>query len=180
MARVKEERYRFRVNNKIDYRTPGRKSNGVELEVTLGVDTFDRPTFSASGKILNNWSSGCVCCGQGLDVINEYRDRFNFDVRDRYIFDTIYDMWKKYHLNDLTAGTPEQEAAIKEWKEAGNKYDYTNACRYLESIGLYEVEYHGLEYNGMYKYGHAWLYTPIDKDDWQKILDLCHSDYVEK
>ena len=81
-------------------------------------------------------------------------------------------MWQKYHLNDMHSGTPEQEEAIRQWKEAGNKYDYTEACKYLESIGLYEVEYHGIEFNGMYKYGHGWLYQPIEEDDLRRIFTV--------
>lgn len=57
-------------------------------------------------------------------------------------------IWKEWHLNDMKAGVPPQEEAIKEWKALGNKYDYEKACEYLKSVNLYEVD--------GYKYGHAW------------------------
>lgn len=62
----------------------------------------------------------------------------------------------------MHAGTPEQEAAIEEWKAAGNKFDYTAACNMLKEKGLYEVNYTGLStgrrYNDeLYRYGQAWL-----------------------
>lgn len=89
------------------------------------------------------------------------------------LFAVLYMMWKRYHLNNMHSGTPEQEKAIAVQEALlGRRLEYKERCDYLESIGLYEVEYHGLEYNGMYKYGHAWLYQPIDEDDLKEILRL--------
>ena len=153
---------------KITYSNPNRKANAVTVEVELRLDRFERPVFSACGTISGGNGRGCVCAGQCLDEIAKYRHQ----LRDASTFNFIYAMWKKYHLNDTHSGTPEQEVALKEWEEAGNKYDYTEACKYLESIGMYEVEYHGIEFNGMYKYGHGWLYQPIEKEDLDKIVDL--------
>lgn len=80
--------------------------------------------------------------------------------------------WNEYHLNDLNAGTPKQTAAIKQWKLI-NKYDYTAACEYLKSIGLYEdFEIDGLACAGGfpedvlsgkrgYRYGESRIFRPI-------------------
>ena len=149
---------------KIDYSGKGRKAYAVDLEVELREDAFGRPTFSVCGDIWNTKHTDIVCGGQCLDEIAKYVHTPQFKF--------LYSMWKKYHLNDMKAGTPEQEEAIKQWEEAGNKYDYKEACKYLESIGLYEVEYHAPEFNGMYKYGHAWLYKNIEPEDLDKILEV--------
>lgn len=62
----------------------------------------------------------------------------------------------------MHAGTPEQEAAIKEWEAEGNRYEYTAVCDMLKARGLYEVNFTGLtigrRYNNEpYKYGHGWI-----------------------
>lgn len=152
---------------KIAYDNPNRKTNAVTIEVELRVDNFERPIFTASGNIWNCEHTDIVCGGQCLDEIAKY------PIEHRGMFGVIYMMWQKYHLNDMHAGTPEQEKAIAVQEALyGRKLNYKERCDYLESIGLYEVEYHGLEYNGMYKYGHAWLYQPIDEGDLKEILRL--------
>lgn len=154
---------------KIAYDNPNRKTNAVTVEVELTVDNFERPIFTASGDIWNCKHTDIVCGGQCLDEIAKHRRQLS----NVGTFNFIYMMWQKYHLNDMHAGTFEQERAITE-REAllGRRLEYKEKCDYLESIGLYEVEYHGLEYNGMYKYGHAWLYQPIDEEDLKEILRL--------
>ena len=170
--REKTEEYTINLMDKIAYRNPNRKSNAVSFEITIGYDVFERPIFSASVQIWNNWHSGIVAGGQCFDEIYKFRDKVC--PRDRYIIDTIYGMWKKYHLNDMRAGTPLQEEYIKKMEEQyGRKLDYDETCAVLKDAGLYEVEYHSLEFDGMYKYGHAWLYQPIPKLDWQVITILC-------
>lgn len=141
---------------KIDYCNRGRKDCPVEVEICLYIDkNKNEEVFTASGSIWNGRHSDVYCCGQCLDEIHEF-------IKDKTFLE-IYRLWKLYHLNDLHAGTPRQEKAIKEWKE-NNKYEYTKACEYLKSINLYED-------NG-YKYGHGWLYEPIPKEDLDKIYKL--------
>lgn len=53
-------------------------------------------------------------------------------------------VWKKWHLNDLHAGTIRQEKELE-----GVKGDYSAHCKHLEKIGL-------LVDNG-YRYGSGWL-----------------------
>ena len=140
--------------------------NQVEINVRLDEDKFGRPALGIRGDVWNAKHTDVVFGGQCLDMIDEYKMQYNQEL-----FDFLYDMWKKYHLNDLHVGTPEQEAAIKKWK-TDDRFGYREACEYLESIGLYEVEYHGLEFNGMYKYGHGWLYQPIEQKDLDKLLEV--------
>lgn len=163
---------------KIRYTNKKRAVNLVTVEVELrrrgGEVTFtiDRKTgektitgktpeyveLSISGAIWNARKTDYVCSGQCLDEIYKYRKQLS----EPELFNEIYDLWKKYHLNSMHAGTPEQEAAIEEWKAAGNRYDYKAACEMLKDIGLYEVNYTGASVGRMYnnepyKYGQAWL-----------------------
>lgn len=162
---------------KVDYTEKGRKAYPVSVDVELrergGKQTYRYingekvPTvettpryyeLSICGYIWNARRTDCVCGGQCLDTIREYRAQLN-NIK---LFDEVYRLWTRYNLNGMRAGTPEQEKALAEWKAAGNKYDYTVACEYLKRRGLYEVMYTGKscgrEYkNEPYKYGHAWL-----------------------
>jgi hypothetical protein len=136
----------------------GRKLNRVKIEVELRGE--EKPVFSASGEI---WESGkCICAGQCLnDVCKLIKSE---------TFKKIYHFWKLYHLNDMHAGTPEQEQAIEEALNNGilESCDYSKACDYLKSVNLYEVMHEGK----LYKYGHSWLYEEIPAEDLKAIKDL--------
>lgn len=144
---------------KIDYCGRGRKINPVTVEVTLK-EKDGKPCFSASATVYNQTKTDILACGQCLDSIaNRTKNKQ---------FMELYRLWKLYHLNDMHAGTIEQEKAIDEWESKGNHYDYTSACDYLKSVGLYEVEHNGKPY----KYGHAWLYWDIPEYDLKVIQAL--------
>lgn len=178
---------------KINYTNKSRRANLVEVEVELrrrgGETTFtiDRKTgektitgktpeyveLSICGTIWNARHTDCVCAGQCLDEIAKYRRQLS----DPELFDTIYNLWEKYHLNGMHAGTPEQERAIEEWKAEGNRYEYSAVCEMLKRRGLYEVNYTGLSIgrrynNEPYKYGHAWLIQELPGDVLLKVEHL--------
>jgi len=103
------------------YRTPDGKAQ-IEWELTGGEHG---PKFSACGE----FDGGA---GQCLDSIAKAYPKDEMVRR-------IVKVWRLYHLNDTTAGLPEQEAAIKALTAAGNKDDYTAACEHLEGLGLLSV-----------------------------------------
>lgn len=144
---------------KIDYCGRGRKINPVTVEVTLK-EKDGKPCFSASATVYNQTKTDILACGQCLDSIAKLTKNKQFME--------LYRLWKLYHLNDMHAGTIEQENALEDWESKGNHYDYTSACDYLKSVGLYEVEYNGKPY----KYGHAWLYWDIPEYDLKVIQAL--------
>ena len=82
-------------------------------------------------------------------------------------FDEVYRLWSLYHLNDMHAGTVEQENALFKvnLQDANN---YEEACEYLKSIGLYKVEYHGEPY----RYGSGWIKYDIPEEDLKAIKEL--------
>lgn len=77
----------------------------------------------------------------------------------------LIEMWKTYHLNDMHAGTEEQEEALKDFKDN----DYEKRCEYLKQKGLYSVK---LKDGSEYKYGHAWLYRGLPTDIEQQVKDI--------
>ena len=144
---------------KIDYYGRGRKINPVTVEITLK-EKDGKHCFSASATVYNQTKTDILACGQCLDSIAKRTKNKQFME--------LYRLWKLYHLNDMHAGTIEQEKAIEDWESKGNHYDYTSACDYLKSVGLYEVEHNGKPY----KYGHAWLYWDIPEYDLKVIQAL--------
>ena len=129
--------------------------------------------FTASAMVWNRVRTDIIMGGQCLDEVNKHRT----ELSDLSTWDLLYTMWKKYHLNGMHAGTPEQEAAVKEWEALGNRYDYTAACEMLKSRGLYAVPFNGVtvgkRYNGeLYRYGHGWVVQDIPGNDLLKIEHL--------
>ena len=152
---------------KIDYNGSGRRINLVTIEVG-----YKEGEFTASGGIWNASKTDCIHCGQCLGTIAGY-------VKDP-LFQKIFRLWEIYHLNGCHAGTPEQEAAVKEWRKTVKSYGYTAACEHLKSIGLYEVPAEKAdlyrkrdETKGKpYQYGHEWLFHPIPEEDIREIESL--------
>lgn len=149
---------------KVDYFKNGRKNCPVYLEWELK-NKENGIVFSMSADVWNHIGSDIYTGGQCVDKVAEF---FPNDKR----LARMVEVWNEYHLNDLNAGTPKQTAAIKQWKLI-NKYDYTAACEYLKSIGLYEdFEIDGLACAGGfpedvlsgkrgYRYGERWIFRPI-------------------
>jgi len=71
----------------------------------------------------------------------------------------IVNVWSRWHLNGLRAGSREQEEFLysrfvgdtrtKKWRD----YNYDIACDALKNANLYVIKKHFSEYT----YGHAWL-----------------------
>lgn len=146
------------VITKGSYRTPDQKAQ-IEWELTQGENG---PEFSACGE----FDGGA---GQCLDRIGQaYPD--DPQVQE------IVGVWSQYHMNGTTAGLPEQEQALAEWR-AGGGGDYTAACNHLESIGLLTVPIpEGAKALGGfpegatdYKYGTRWIYSEIPQEVIEKI-----------
>lgn len=72
---------------------------------------------------------------------------------DKELQQDILTLWKE-HLNDIHAGTREQEQCVDENLQ---NYDYEKACKILKEKGLYEVMVNGKPY----KYGYGWLYYKL-------------------
>ncbi len=82
----------------------------------------------------------------------------------------IVKLWKKYHLNDLNAGTPKQTEYLKSLGEYKN-YDW--ACKELKKVDLlYDKEYNYPNQSKGYQYGSAWLHHEIPTDDLELIKQL--------
>lgn len=110
---------------KIDGYGNGRKTCRVTVEVELN----DKDVFSASADVWNNLETDIIMGGQCLDDIYPH-------LKNNSKFKKIYDWWKEWHLNDMHAGTEKQESALEQAGLTGWANNYTECCKYLESIGL--------------------------------------------
>ena len=160
---TKNEKTRKILLGYTDYEFPGKKVNSVWVEISLK----DGKYFSACAYIWDSNRDDCLIGGQCLDTINDNCP----DIKANPIWQKIYRLWKLYHLNDLHAGTIEQEEALDKWWASSKDNidrDYHKDCEYLKSIGLYEVEYNGKPY----QYGTAWLKRDIPEEDLNQIKEL--------
>jgi hypothetical protein len=152
----------------------GRKN----CEANITFELTDDGKFSMQAEVWKPNHNDIIMGGQCVDEVLKLA---HLSKQPKY--KTMIDTWNKYHLNDLQAGTPEQTKAIEQWVSQGNKYDYTRACEYLKSIGLYEVRHPSGTYEldttklipiqqpVMYKYGHEWLKLEIPQD----VIDIIKS-----
>ena len=144
---------------KVDYMNNGKKNCLIEVELN-----FDGVRFSASGTIWNHLKTDCYSAGQNLDTIKKF-------LPNNKLFNKIYNIWKKYHLNDLTAGSPKQVEYLESITKPEDAEFYKWECEELEKVNLlHDASY---LYNGKpYKYGTAWLTTEIPTEVKQEINNL--------
>lgn len=90
-------------------------------------------------------------CGQIHPVKGGPNEGWSYDMLEE--FNAIWDRW---HLNDMNAGTPEQEAFVRT-KKKEYKYEYTAFCQLLKDAGIYTVEWEGEPYN----YGSKWIFEAV-------------------
>ena len=71
-------------------------------------------------------------------------------------------VWERWHLNDMRAGTPAQEAWLREnpINAVYPENHYEKACEALAAVGLNP--------DNRYKYGSKWLFEEVSQD----VLDF--------
>lgn len=140
---------------KIDYNRSGRRNCLATLEIN-----WDGVRFSASANVWNPRQTDIYMGGQCLEEVCAL---FPNDTRAQ----AVLVLWRHWHLNDMRAGSPAQEA----WLEANpikpvypQSY-YELACEALAAAGLnpdptylHEGKPHA------YAYGSAWLKREIPAD----------------
>lgn len=71
----------------------------------------------------------------------------------------VYHVWKRWHLNDMRAGTPAQESFLRAQKPAPRTYS--------EILGL--LYSNGLMVDNGYSYGSAWLKEEVPSEVIERI-----------
>jgi len=75
--------------------------------------------------------------------------------------------WDRWHLNHMRAGTPAQETYLREFRDYPLNH-YVRACEALAAAGLNP--------DGGYKYGSAWLHEDVPQDVLDWLFSLPDSD----
>jgi len=100
-------------------------------------------------------------CGQCTETIRE------FWGSDSKVAE-LCDLWNRWHLNGLRAGTRVQGEHLRENPPQPPFFPeshYEKSCKILETAGLYE--------DRGYKYGHRWLVEDLPKDVLKRLGELC-------
>ena len=147
---------------------PGRVASwgygGQEIKTNLFIKiVWDGQNLSITGVEGPRKNGDCAgSCGQCLDSLKELVSLSNgWDVD---MAGKLYDFWNKWHLNDLTAGSPAQMKYLSKFTE--DTYKKTHDSHYewakevLEKVGL-QPDPH-LVFSGVpYSYGSKWLRTEV-------------------
>jgi hypothetical protein len=134
------------------------------VELTINQETDNRTAQTINLETIVAYKSLSIC-GNGGQNIEEIADINGY--KELYIsksdLNTIIDIWKKWNLNDMNAGTEKQKAFINEWKKT-NRYDFSKACDALTEANIY-ID------NG-YKYGSAWLIEILPNEIITKVISI--------
>lgn len=115
--------------------------------------------FSVSGDVYLNGKE--YSFGQNIDMI---KDLFPDDE----LVSRIHNVWEKWHLNDMQAGSPAQREYLSKFNYQGSDH-YNWAKEVLKEAGLDPDP--NYIYNGEpYRYGSAWLTEEIPQEIEEEIL----------
>jgi hypothetical protein len=119
----------------------------------------------------------------GYDELHVRVDDYQRDIEYTELQQKLFDIEKAN--SNMMAGYPIQMKAIEDYKKLVDKYDYVNACKYLESINLLYVDKqanaeerlyvgkdHSVNMHGDYKYGSSWLHYALEEDIEEQLEDL--------
>ena len=158
----------FKIFNlgKIDYYKINKKNCKVEIVLKL-----DNNRLSITQRTWNNIESDYVESGYCLESLKKH-------FKDNKTFNVLYRLNKLYHLNDCTAGSPQQEEYLKTLKEPDNIYFqfkykslYEWQCEELKKVDLlYDKSY--LIDNKPYLYGSSWLNKELPIGVIEEIKEL--------
>lgn len=120
------------------------------IDITLANDVLTLSgKWHGCGQIANDLSDDSLIPADGF----EYSDILK-----------IQSIWKRWHLNNVRAGTPKQEAFIREWRLSNKYSSYDEACKALNEADL-------LIDNG-YRYGTSWLKEKVPTEVIKYLFSL--------
>lgn len=126
---------------------------GLTLKITLenGCLTISgslyHPTIKAHGQIQDH-----------IPILQPYIFNKGWDT-DK--LNELIKIWNRWHLNNLRAGSPDQEAALRNTKITGDFYP--QALAYLKNLGLHP-DPNCLVDGKPYSYGSRWLKEELPEE----------------
>lgn len=118
-----------------------------------------------------------VLGGQAFeDIAENVLNNDYYPIYTDQLFAELYALWRRYHLNAMKAGTPEQMAFIRGWiakrKRMNESTDYREQREALKHADLLTSK---LADDTPYEYGTGWLYEPIPDTTLTRIKELIAS-----
>lgn len=169
---------------KVDANGRGRKVNRVTVDVELRLKANDvspqldidlepcreYTELSICGAVWNAAGTDCQQAGQCDDTLAKL---FPGHAKVK----RLVEIWKRWHLNGMKAGTRTQNAFLADAPPTDN---WDAKCRMLERADLLEVmggpeleNANGAHVRRSYKYGSAWLVEPLPPEVEAEIVALC-------
>jgi len=146
------------VTLKLELREKGQPQQGVDLK------THENPIeLSMSGSIWNLSRSDCTQCGQMQDTIRDELNSGNLRLKSNISQDDmkkLLDIWDRWHLNGLKAGTTKQNELIEMHRDDPK---YAEQDVFLDRPRAILKDFDADPDNG-YSYGSAWLFEPLSDD----------------
>ena len=130
----------------------GRVNRNVYVTVS-----YEDGRLSLSGVAGPRVGGGCVMAGQIQEALSEGIPNKGWDIDS---VNCLQYIWKRWHLNDMRAGSPKQEEYLRELERRGESLDYAKACEALKDAGIYEDE-DCIHEGRPYRYGSGWLKEEI-------------------
>lgn len=141
------------VLGKVDYNRNGHRNceAAITWELRRDGDGFE---FSMCAEIWMPSKRDMFCGGQCVDTVAAY---FPHDAKAQ----RMVEVWKRWHLNHMRAGSPAQEAYLREHPMDPASYAYPKsyyeaAQAHLRAAGL-NPDRNYLHNGKPYYYGHAWI-----------------------
>lgn len=142
---------------------------------------FENGRLSISGVEGPTRSGNCAgSCGQ---IDSHWRENVkNISPAPGWTHDMLakfFAIWNRWHLNDMRAGSPDQEAYLREHKAEFPGYPtsyYDWACSVLKKVQLQPDSECTNDAGEPYSYGSAWLFEEVPDDVLDFLAALPDSD----
>lgn len=154
---------------------PGRK-RPMSILVTLYLthDDKNRPVFAVRADAREMRDAAAMTLAWYTAKQRDETTGTMRPLRDDPLFAELYRLYSLYNRNDLHAGTPAQEKAIRQAIRDGELNDPTRVeiVSRLKSLRLYVDETVRDAAGGAHRYGHGRIYAEIPKYDLYRIRHL--------
>lgn len=152
----KKLKFKSKENYHVTVEIELKKEKRIKKDYTSLKEVKNCYVLSIRGEVKDN-NYNFSSCGQCIDEIN----KLSYTKKDRVTINKIVKIWEQYHLNDMQAGTKNQEALLPE------HCDYDRALKILTKQKLLSDRGH--------KYGSKWLIKVIPDSIIKDIRDICNN-----
>ena len=154
---------------------PGRRRpTSILITLYLIHDGKNRPIFAVRASAREMRDAAVMALAWYTEKQHDETTGMMRPLRDNPLFAEIYRLYSLYNRNDLHAGTPAQEEAIRQAIRDGKLNDPTQVeiISHLKSLRLYVDETVRNAAGDAHRYGHGRIYTEIPKYDLYRIRHL--------